>query len=143
MSDSGRQQFDWPHPGRPRAAEDPAAWSRLPRGPQVRSCVSSHLLIHDLVLVRVSKHSQHPDNLPRLYFQAIPLKHLLAIMLMELLTHMFIGVRFFPPDYVHTFVVDHPIRDNNLAWSSLDRTRKICDLQTASAMASGGHVRLC
>ncbi|GIL57782.1 hypothetical protein Vafri_12929 [Volvox africanus] len=34
MSESGRQQFGWPHPGRPRAAEDPEAWNNPAPGPQ-------------------------------------------------------------------------------------------------------------
>ncbi|GLI67831.1 hypothetical protein VaNZ11_012113 [Volvox africanus] len=34
MSESGRQQFGWPHPGRPRAAEDPKAWNNPAPGSQ-------------------------------------------------------------------------------------------------------------
>ncbi|EFJ48423.1 hypothetical protein VOLCADRAFT_104802 [Volvox carteri f. nagariensis] len=34
MSEGGRQQFGWPHPGRPRAAEDPQAWNNPAPGPQ-------------------------------------------------------------------------------------------------------------
>ncbi|PNH10698.1 hypothetical protein TSOC_002538 [Tetrabaena socialis] len=34
MSEGGRQQFGWPHPGRPRAQEEPDAWSRPAPGPQ-------------------------------------------------------------------------------------------------------------
>ncbi|GLC37496.1 hypothetical protein PLESTB_001753700 [Pleodorina starrii] len=34
MSDGGRQQFGWPQPGRPRAAEDPEAWNQPAPGSQ-------------------------------------------------------------------------------------------------------------